>query len=1015
MSICFVHFSDIHFKNSSNRISDRISQIEDSLSGSIEKNSEVIMLFSGDIAFSGLKEQYEIAKNFFDAIIEYIKNDLDSNVSFFLVPGNHDCDFNDDDQIRKKLIKTVEPSEVDIKYYNTVNTLQTNFNDFAKQYNNYYEKIILTKTIQIGDNKILFLLVNSAWMSELHENMGRIVIPDLYETAIHPENYKFVALMQHHPLGWLNHNYSEFENFIRNNVDIVFFGHEHKRDNYTVSSPFWNLTEFHGKELQNIEGDKDQSGFSLIKFDDDFSNYQAFDFDWDGSTYKCTKNPQVQFHRNRSAIQNILFPNEEAIKYINDVGLNIKHFAKDNILLSDIYIWPNLQVVNLETEDVHNKKIKDNIFETISSSSGICIISGESLGGKTSFAKMCFFEYIKLKEKCCIYANGKDITIRNKNYENIIKNIVENQFSLNDFSRFETIEFKNKAIIIDDFDFISFKGASNRKDFIKYISQNYDTVIIIISNEVEYTTLLTSDYFENKELSLYNILPLGNKKRYDLIYKWYSLGCRFSEEEIKIKTKESFSKLNVILGSDNAIMPALPISIITILQNIDAADFTSFNESQYGFLYESLIQRSLYRIPNHLNGDNNIYIQILSALAFNMLKNKSHSFTSEQLAILINEFKEDKLIKLNSNNFLNQIVEVDLVKISNSTDYRFKYSYIYYYFCGKYISSNITKKEVKEIVEYMCERLYNVDYGNIVIFICHLTNNEDVIDTILLNSYDILKKCKEFSFADSKGLLGNIQEVVSININKLRVGSNTDVTSNNNTRMEQLDYGDEKDEINDDIDDEEKVIADLTSAFKTLDVLGHVLKNYPGTISGENKLQIIDEIYKLAMRVISAYSDALMLIKKDIVDYFVTQLKKRNQNIILEKLESDITRILILIFSRVASMIIRRIAFSYSSEYLLEAVNKGLEDELSKCLIMNDLNLNCLHIFNPDSIIKNGKRIKNEFNNPLAYYIYRSSVAHYLRYNECDYKIRSMLCNEFDLLEKNIFLDYNKQSSDKKI
>ena len=60
------------------------------------KKEVIIFIVSGDIAQSGQAEEYEIAYNFFTEIQEYLEKKKELRVLFFFVPGNHDCDFTDD-------------------------------------------------------------------------------------------------------------------------------------------------------------------------------------------------------------------------------------------------------------------------------------------------------------------------------------------------------------------------------------------------------------------------------------------------------------------------------------------------------------------------------------------------------------------------------------------------------------------------------------------------------------------------------------------------------------------------------------------------------------------------------------------------------------------------------------------------------------------------------------------------------------------------------------------------------
>ena len=58
--------------------------------------------------------------------------------------------------------------------------------------------------------------------------------------------------------------------------------------------------------------------------------------------------------------------------------------------------------------------------------------------------------------------------------------------------------------------------------------------------------------------------------------------------------------------------------------------------------------------------------------------------------------------------------------------------------------------------------------------------------------------------------------------------------------------------IDDSISTEDKMFAEFSSAQKTMEVLGQIISNYPGDIDGKSKLEIIDEIHMLGMRLIES-------------------------------------------------------------------------------------------------------------------------------------------------------------------
>lgn len=100
MRIVFYHISDLHIEKENDVKVKNVYKMVDVLNG-IGKFDAVVIIVSGDIAYSGTKEQYEVAYHMFGTMISQIKRRFSVNrVEMFVVPGNHDVDLTSDGAIR---------------------------------------------------------------------------------------------------------------------------------------------------------------------------------------------------------------------------------------------------------------------------------------------------------------------------------------------------------------------------------------------------------------------------------------------------------------------------------------------------------------------------------------------------------------------------------------------------------------------------------------------------------------------------------------------------------------------------------------------------------------------------------------------------------------------------------------------------------------------------------------------------------------------------------------------------
>lgn len=1003
MSLSVIHFSDIHIKGTDDVILQRIDKLKAACVSALPSNGDVVIAVSGDIAFSGKKEEYALAKSLFDPVIDYIANQRKSKVFFVCVPGNHDCDFSTESSVRKALISGASSAEIDTAYYNSVSDVQKEYINFAEQYDLDMGAVLNYKIITAGNKQILFLLANTAWMSVLKETPGKILMPTQLFPKIDSMDYAAVIYMFHHPENWLNPDYKkDFIDHIRKNADVILVGHEHARDSYQKTGNSFSVFCSHAKELQ--DSSSSESAFSVINFADSFLSFSIVDFKWDGTKYDRTFEKENLFHKNTSASQNAFHPNESINRYVTDIGITVNHFAKDDVSLQDLFVWPDLIKTGFHAENRTSHRIRTNAAEELRENA-FNILIGSGGSGKSSIAKQLFY-LEESAESCCLLMNGCDFTSsEDKKIRSAVENGFIKQYNAEFIEDFRQLPKEQLSIIIDDFDYI--KNSKDRRiRVLDYLCNSFGRVTILMSSEMELTSILKADIVASLDsLFYYDICPLGNKKRKELIERWYNLNNNSAtEDEISSRVENAQSQINTFLGNGAAFLPAVPMAIISTLQNVDAAK-KAYAGSKYSFLYESLIIGSLSRISSSYtgSGDYNIDVSILSRLAFEMLNNGNMSFTEEQLKKIIALISEEYIISIASDNFIKKMESARIIYKDPSAGevYRFRYPYIFYYFCGRYIAYNLSENGVKEKVQYMSSRLYNETYGNIIIFVCHFANNSEVIDDVLLNAYYTLGNYSEFDFTKSNPIFSEIKDAVEALI-PLTIASNDAAVADNKDKqlmhMDEVGINDGHVDngeiiIDDEVSDKEKDMAAVVSALKTIEVLGQILQNYPIQIKGSDKLDIISEMQKLGMRSVQAIIDTLRYLEQDLVDYIYERACRSKKDLSREEVVIQTHRFINMLVTGMARGMIHEVAVSLKSEHLLCAAEKALttDSSISSKLVLMDLKLNCLNKVDYNEIY-NLKKAFDRGNEQFASRILDSLVGYFLNYNNCDHALRAKLC-----------------------
>lgn len=243
MPAVFVHVSDIHFgqeRDHSVHIHDDVKAqlIEDaadvvsSLPGGVAQG----ILVTGDVAYSGMAEQYDAASVWLDELAGRIGCPIHR---VQMVPGNHDLD-------RKKLsvggtqlldyIRAGGPAEYEkvISNANDRATLFARFEDYGRFSFGYRcglddeAKFASNLRIEVGpDRWIRFVRLNSSLLctGEEKEEQPELMIGSRQFTIPRKTGEENVILV-HHPLHWVK-DAAEVREYVRSRARVFISGHEH--------------------------------------------------------------------------------------------------------------------------------------------------------------------------------------------------------------------------------------------------------------------------------------------------------------------------------------------------------------------------------------------------------------------------------------------------------------------------------------------------------------------------------------------------------------------------------------------------------------------------------------------------------------------------------------------------------------------------------------------------------------------------------------------------------------------
>jgi hypothetical protein len=238
----FVHLSDIHFGQERNGTIVTHDDVRAQLIRDCSRLKSTIgpadgIIVTGDVAYSGLRKEYERAGEWLDELAAAVGCDIRAvNV----VPGNHDVDTKKIaylGEVIHERLKGARPEELDgilekvAASDEALNPLMPKFaayREFASRYDCDFEsaaKPSWYKTYPLrAPNFMRFEGLNSAQVSDLGDQIGRMVLGNTQYVLPELDNCEYVVMM-HHPPVWLKDR-RKAEQYL-GRARIIMVGHEH--------------------------------------------------------------------------------------------------------------------------------------------------------------------------------------------------------------------------------------------------------------------------------------------------------------------------------------------------------------------------------------------------------------------------------------------------------------------------------------------------------------------------------------------------------------------------------------------------------------------------------------------------------------------------------------------------------------------------------------------------------------------------------------------------------------------
>lgn len=708
--------------------------------------------------------------------------------------------------------------------------------------------------------------------------------------------------------------------------------------------------------------------------------------------------------------------NNAYLTKINDTGIKLTHPNKSELTLEDIFVFQDLQYI----EDNKKSRISSSNLLNVDEYSK-SMIFGEEVSGKT--ALICTLQKeLNNQGFIPIFIDAQNIKSSDyKKFESLLIKNFKRQYREDQEKFLKDILINDNQkiiVIIDNFESLAIQKSEYKSLFLKMLNTEFKNIYIFSDDSAE-MEIMTKEDFKGKleDFNFFKIKEYGYKLRDQMIEKWLTIGVKetTSDNHLFERKDEVFKVLETIIG--NRFIPTYPLYIITLLQQIEAGTSSNLGGSAYAEFYNYLIVQALSTTkikPDELD----FYHTYLSYIAYHYFINGRKELDKQEIEALHEKYSNEYHKESFSTVYKN-LTDAKFFKENNGL-YYFGHNYIYYFYVAKYLSDNMEKRgkgdEIQKQIDHLIKRLYRTEFANIIIFLIHhsKTRAENIIDKIMDEAKEVFKDTLPATL--SKEELKIINELVTEEIQVVIEDKNP-----HEHRKETLEIKDKIQEIdnrqsnensipkyNEDIK-ELDVFGKVNLSIKLMEILGQIAKNYYGSLSKQDKNDLLSEVCNLGLRNLSLFiqqfSEYKELLEKEIFEI----IEKKNLTS-THDVEKTSKKIIFDFIELICIHFIRKTSSSIVSKNLFDDIEKLPADSEAMKLINIAAKLDFPSGLNKDKITSLNEEFTKS-NNFISKELLRFFVIDHLYKFDVAYKKRQEVCDKLNIgiaTQKNILIKKSK-------
>jgi hypothetical protein len=731
------------------------------------------------------------------------------------------------------------------------------------------------------------------------------------------------------------------------------------------------------------------SGFNLVLLDFETGEQRVDQFKWNGKFYASKQQSNwSSLIRNPARERHLFRANKTYSHWLADTGTAFTHRRKRDLQFDDLFVYPDLQRWSVQSlvkgdkkpKTVFGKDVLQHFRET-----EYIFVTGSDDCGKTTLLKSIYrdlgAEFVPL------WLSGRDLAKRfsETRFDAVLSMAIEAQYDRSSVERFMQLDPSHAILLIDDFHLCNLTILQQGK--LMASAKNRFGHIVVAASDVYVRELRKDDPLLDFETC--EIKEFGHRLRGQLIHKWLEVGRESADDmdtlDNEVRVAEKI--VTTLLGKN--VVPPTPLNVLTLLQMVESGQSHKTTDGSYGAMYELLIKANLGAGTTQGFTDAEMKANYLSSIAYAMFAREATFLDESELRKLNEDYSKRFDYKPEFPAILNELVSARALERRHG-GFTFKYRHYYYYFVAKYFDRVLRRKDAPESsalrqqLRDMADRLHSEELANIVLFYLYLTQDWELV-TYISDNAD-----KVYSNRPPAALRGDVDFV-----NKTYIEPPKMLIEDSDVEKHQDDYRRQQDEV-EEADDPNQIALDakvkydedladihkMNIAFKTLQVLGQVLRSSAASLEADQRLKVASTCYRLGLRALGAILGIAEDKAQDLRVYLASLIKERaavtDKNITNQELLQLTDQGFIVLTLGCAYGTIKKISYAVGHQHLGETYDRIVEENPdSTAVALVDLSIRLDHTnVVPEYQIT---RLRDQVvGNLFSYSLLRQLIADYL-------------------------------------